>query len=234
MKNLPGLFLFVLISVFVEAQDSTRFVVKAGQTILEVLKPEVIYRYPQFVYGKVYILNGHIADAKLNYNRILEEVQFIDHRGDTLSLADESTIRLITMNQDSFYFDDGYLELIQDYSVVKMAIRERIRLADKQKIGAYGQPNTTTSIETTGGYLDSYKRYNVVANENLVLQWEKSYYLSAKKGHYFMANKKNVLKEFGDHRKELQNFLDKNDLNFRKEEDIRNLCEFIASQQNQK
>ena len=233
MKNLSGIFLFVLISSYLEAQDSTRFVVKAGQTIQEVLKPEVLYRYPQFVYGKVYILNGQVAEAKLNYNRIIEEIQFIDLRGDTLSLADESTIRLITMNQDSFYFDDGYLELIQDYSVVKMAIRERIRLSDKQKIGAYGQTNTTTSIETTGGFLDSYKRYNVVSNENLVLQWEKQYYLSAKRGHFFIANKKNVLKEFGDHRKALQDFLDKNNLNFKKEEDIRKLCEFIVSQQDQ-
>ena len=233
MKNLSGIFLFVLLSAYMEAQDSTRFVVKAGQTIQEVLKPEVLYRYPQFVYGKVYILNGHVAEAKLNFNRIIEEIQFIDPRGDTLSLADESTIRLITMNQDSFYFDDGYLELIQDYSVVKMAIRERIRLADKQKIGPYGQANTTTSIETTGGFLDSYKRYNVVANENLVLQWEKYYYLSAKKGHFFMANKKNVLKEFGDYRKVLQDFLDKNDLNFKKEKDIRKLCEFIVLQKNQ-
>ncbi|HEY5969832.1 MAG TPA: hypothetical protein VIU35_17745 [Chitinophagaceae bacterium] len=233
MKNLSVIFLFLLISTYLEAQDSTRFVVKAGQTIQEVLKPEVLYRYPQFVYGKVYILNGQVAEAKLNYNRIIEEIQFIDLRGDTLSLADESTIRLITMNQDSFYFDDGYLELIQDYSVVKMAIRERIRLSDKQKIGAYGQTNTTTSIETTGGFLDSYKRYNVVSNENLVLQWEKYYYLSAKRGHFFIVNKKNVLKEFGDYRKALQDFLDKNDLNFKREEDLRKLCEFIVSQQNQ-
>jgi hypothetical protein len=48
-----------------------------------------------------------------------------------------------------------------------------------------------------------------------------------------MANKKNVLKEFGDYRKVLQDFLDKNDLNFKREEDIRKLCEFIVSQQNQ-
>lgn len=232
MKNLSYFFLFVIINSYVDAQDSTRFIVKAGQTIQEVLKPEVLYRYPQFMPGKVYILNGTVAEAKLNYNRIIEEIQFIDLRGDTLSLADESTIRLITINQDSFYFDNGYLELIQDYAVVKMAIHERIRLADKQKIGAYGQTNTTVSIETTGGYLDSYKRYNVVANENLILQREKHYYLSAKKGHYFLANKKNVLKEFGEHRKVLQEFLDKNDLNYRKEEDIRKICELIVLQKN--
>lgn len=230
MKYLLAIFLFVLIMGHVEAQDSTRFVVKAGQTIQEVLKPDVLYRYPQFMPGKVYILNGNVVEAKLNYNRIIEEVQFIDLRGDTLSLGDESTIRLIAINQDSFYFDDGYLELIQDYTIVKMALHERIRLADRQKIGAYGQTNTTVSIETTGGYLDSYKRYNVVANENLILQWEKHYYLSAKKGHFFIANKKNVLKEFGEYRKTLQDFLDKNDLNYRKEEDIRKLCEFIALQ----
>ena len=49
MKYLSAIFLFVLINKFVEAQDSTRFVVKAGQTIQEVLKPGVLYRYPQFL-----------------------------------------------------------------------------------------------------------------------------------------------------------------------------------------
>ena len=64
----------LLISVCTAAwsQSSEIITVKAGQNISQVYKE--IYRYPQFTPGRVYLINGDVSAAKLNYNFITETV----------------------------------------------------------------------------------------------------------------------------------------------------------------
>jgi hypothetical protein len=220
----------ILFGLAGRTQDSSRFVIKPGQTIAEVIKPAIMYRYPEFKMGKAYIMNGTVASAKMNYNRVIEEVQFINLKGDTVSIANESTINMVTIGEDTFMFKTVYLEILQDLNVVKLAVRERLRLADRQKIGAYGQPTTSASIDTYESYLDGYKRYNIVANEQLILVKENMFYMGTAKNNFFVAGKKQVLKEFAKYRIELMDYFNKKDVDFTNESEIRELCTFIAEQ----
>ncbi|HET9435110.1 MAG TPA: hypothetical protein VFO37_15195, partial [Chitinophagaceae bacterium] len=94
------------------AQDSA-IVIRAGTSVNESVSTKDLYQYPQFVFGKVFFKPGDSAMAKLNYNRLFDEMQFIDFKGDTLSIANEATIRLIRINNDVFYYDNGYVQLIK-------------------------------------------------------------------------------------------------------------------------
>ena len=64
-------------------------------------------------WAKLRLRNGTAANVKLNYNSVFGEIQYIDPKnGDTLSLAVEKDIRFIAVEKDTFYFDEGWMELI--------------------------------------------------------------------------------------------------------------------------
>src|SRR5258705_2620816 len=69
------------------AQDSSRIVVKADESISDVLTTEKIYQYPQFSRGKIIFRDHRLTEAMLNYNYLNSEIEFIDPKNDTLAIA---------------------------------------------------------------------------------------------------------------------------------------------------
>ena len=83
------------------AQSTETITVKTGTSISESVPVADLYQYSQFVNGMVYFRNGTRSGAKLNYNRFLDEMQFLNTNGDTLTLDNEETIKLIVAKNDS-------------------------------------------------------------------------------------------------------------------------------------
>ena len=67
------------------AQDSSIHI-KAGMSVNEAVSVTDLYQYPQFSLGKVFFKSGDSTMAKLNYHTLLDEMLFINSKGDTLSL----------------------------------------------------------------------------------------------------------------------------------------------------
>lgn len=68
-----------------------------------------IYRHPEFKTADILLKDGTPARASVNYNSLHGEMQFIDPKGDTLSVADEKNIKWLGVEKDSFYFaTDGW------------------------------------------------------------------------------------------------------------------------------
>ena len=81
----------VLYTNQLSAQTLTTITVKPGEDLTAIYKQ--MYRFPQFMYGKVYFMNKDSAKGRLNYNILMGKMQFIDKRGDTLVLSDDNPIR---------------------------------------------------------------------------------------------------------------------------------------------
>jgi len=105
MKYVAVIFVLCWYNFNVSAQKNKRYTVNPGQKIFEVIPQSDIYKYPEFTVGMVLIKDGTFASAKLNYNGLLGEMQFIDPRGDTLSLADEKNISSY-LHQNTVNFND--------------------------------------------------------------------------------------------------------------------------------
>ena len=159
--------LFILIGYSdISAQDSTHITIKAGNRIKDVLTPADIFYYPQFTIGKVFFKDGTRAAAKMNYTRLVDQMLFIDNKGDTLALANEKTIKFIAIDQDTFYFDEGYMRLIADNGVVKLAEKQIWVIADVRKIGTHNRSTSTVAITSLGNYNDESgraKSYDLLA-----------------------------------------------------------------------
>ncbi len=207
-------------------QKIKTFKINPGQKITDVILKQDIYLYPDFIQGAVYKRDDRFSNARLNYNSLLGEIQFISPSGDTLSLADENIIKSIVVNNDTFYYDKVCLKLLADYGEVKLASRNFIDFANRQKIGGHGEL-TSASLKTYTAIVGDIDTKALTPNEILTLAKYQVLFIGDKFNHFKVVNKKNLLEIFGNKEKEIQKYLKENSVNFYSEEDMRKLIIFI-------
>ena len=223
-----GLLLFMIAFCSrTNAQDSI-IVIKAGTSFDESVAVTDLYSYAQFITGKVYFKPGDSGVAKMNYHELLDEMQFIDPKGDTLNIANPATIRFIRINAGVFYYDDGYVKLLKDTNGIKLAAKQLLLLAGKDKIGAYGIPNPTSAIDSYGTLIDPRGIYKMVPREDITLTKKTQYYFGDKYNHFVWATKKNLLRQFPKESKKLNAYLKDNSVDLADREDLERLLQFIA------
>jgi hypothetical protein len=209
------------------AQTSATITVKAGEDITAVYKQ--MYRFPQFTYGKVYFMNKDSATGRLNYNMLMGKMQFIDKRGDTLVLADNNPIRLVAIDTNLFYCNSGEcVELIVGLPPAELVVSHHLKFADEQKAGAYGLPSSTQTIENTNSFKANTSDYHLQLNKDLVFTKETRYYLIDTNRHFIAANKKNIQKLFPKQKDSIENYFNKNQVDFKNESDLKNFFLYLA------
>jgi len=225
------LLLFILMGYSrLSAQDSTFVTVKAGNKIKDVLTPADIFFYPKFTNGKVYFRDGSKGVATLNYSRLYDQMLFIGPKGDTLALADEKTIKFIVVDQDTFYYDEGYMRLIADNGILKLAEKQIWVVADIKKGGTHGRSTGTVAITSFSTYTDGTdgaKSYDLILNEDMVLRKEAQYFFGDEYYHFVRASKKRLLALFSKDQQSIENYLKENKVNFDKKDDLEKLVQFL-------
>lgn len=180
MKTLLVLISAWLFSRPLLAQDSSIIKIKNGVDIAKALPKRQQYQYPEFITGKVWYNTGNSAAGRLNYNLLLGEMHFIQPTGDTLSLADEYTIKYITIQADTFYYDakKGYLQVIAHFNPVKLAVKQKLRKLSDNKVGAYEQATAVSSIRQYSYYTDRNGQIrNLTPKGDLLLTKAESFFL---------------------------------------------------------
>lgn len=215
-----NLLLFLLGIIGQSSSQTTNITIKAGEG-MQALNSHV-YRYPQFVQGKVYFEDGTAAAGKMNLNFFSGAMQFINAQGDTLAI-EENNIRLISIKEDTFFFSkQSYLELVEEYRGGKLAILQTLKLADEKSTGAYGISSSTHRIDNYNT-LRAYAQYTLQLNKDLIFSREKHYYFSYGASGFLPVNRKNVLKAFSKQRTELENYLEQHRIDLNQEEDVRKM-----------
>lgn len=202
--------------------------IKGGSSAWENFYKE-IYRYPSFMTGIVEYKNGKEFRGNLNYNKVIGTIQFIDEKGDTLAISSEETIKNIRIGDDVFYFVlPDCVEEVKDGGKVRLVKNERIRIADKQKVGGYGISNSTGSIDAWT-QVDSKVNYNNVdINEKLLLNKTTKYYLETGNGGLVPASKKNVLSLFSKHQDKIKEYIKNHEIDFTREDHLSELTGYLA------
>ena len=97
-----NIFFLLVVCFFAKARAQETYTIKPGENILEVVQLKNLLQYPSFVDGTVVFRDGRVVKSRLNYNYFNAQIQFLNAKGDTLTLADENTIKYITIGKDSF------------------------------------------------------------------------------------------------------------------------------------
>jgi len=223
------LYLFVFAySCSINAQDST-IIIKAGTSFNESVSITDLYEYPQFVYGKVFFRPGDSSAGRLNYNRLLDQMQFIDLKGDTLNIAYPGTIKFIRINNDLFYYDNGYVKLMKDNNTIKFATKQTLKVAGKNKIGAYNMASPGSAIDSYSSLNIDHKNYNLTPREDITLAKKTEYYFGDKYNHFVLANKKNILRLYSKQEGTITAYLKGNNVDFNNPGDIEKLFQYLSN-----
>ena len=217
---------FLFCACHLLAQNTNTITIKAGEDVSVLYKH--IYKYPEFAHGKVNFNDGTVAGSNMNFNLLLEAMQFIDEKGDTLALANENTIKYISIGQDTFYFHEGYLQLVSTYGNTELVIKQKIKFTDEKNIGAYGIPTSTHTIDNYNT-LRANNTYSLKLNKDLVYSKERKSYFNKGDRDFIIVNKKNLLKMFSNKKAIIEDYLKQTDVDFNKEDDLKSLFHYMAA-----
>lgn len=217
----------LLVVMVANGQRPKTYTVPAGVDVKDIVPQKEIFQYPNFVQGVVVFRDGTSAPGKLNYNRLVAEIQFIDPKGDTLSLANEKNILISLIGTDTFYFSDGYVRQLTTGPHLK--IGERIAFKEFiNKPGAYGLSSATTATNTVSDLLNL-RSQKLEVSQELVLVKNTNYLLGDKFNWFVVADKNTVLRFLPGKKGEIEDFIDKNKTNFNNGDDLVKLAKFINS-----
>jgi hypothetical protein len=206
-------------------------VITVHASMLERLPDSAKYKYPSFTKGNIFYRNGSQAYANFNVNLLLNEIQFLHPNGDTLSIVDQESIRFITIGQDSFFCKKEIVQLMPGYSPLKLGRSEKITVLSRERVGAYGESSGTTSITSFGSLSANDQVYQLKANENILLKKQTTFYFIRNDFLTFLTATKSNLLQMVKNKDGVQEYLRNNDIDFKKEGDLKKVLEFVNSRQ---
>ena len=190
-----------------------------------------MYHYPEFTKGQAFYKDGNTAHSLLNYNYLTNKIEFLAPNGDTLELIHGETFDKIVVAADTFYYyNKWFIHQVTHYPRYNLFLKHSLQNNGSEKKGAYGIYSGTSSISSVNTVVDN--RMNTVklaTDENIKFIFKDYYYLSGKFGQYYPATKKGAMDLFGKNEKKLKEFLEKNEINFNKKEDLEKLLEYARA-----
>jgi hypothetical protein len=208
-------------------QKKTFVTVKAGDNIMDVLPTPDIFFYPDFTTGKVVLRYGPGAEVKLNYSRLVDEMHFINEKGDTLAVDNEDNIKYIVTGKDTFCYDRGYLRLVTSGSFAKLAVRDVWVISDTRQVGAYNSTNTSVSMLAYKSIVEGGSLYNLTVNEDIILRRAEKYYFGDNFNNFVIATKTNLLLLFPKEQQRISMYLKENRINFNNKQDLEKTIQFV-------
>lgn len=227
MRKVVIFFYLILWSFSLYGQDDRTIIVKKGTTLLDYVSPSERYLYPEFKTGKVLFKTKSYLGIKLNYHYLNGEIEFLKNP-DTLVISDKRDLMSIIIDQDTFYYDNGYILLIKS-GRLKIGLKESFEFKDyikKDGIGSTSSAGSSTSYSSvsTGSGLHA-----LTADADLIFRRTKTFYIMSPKGDFDLYNKKNVCKMFPKDKDKIKSYLKSNDIKFDSQEDLLKLTDFLVT-----
>lgn len=227
MKYLISCLFALICYTGVPGQKKTFVTVQAGSNIMDVLPASEIFFYPHFTSGKVFLKNGPGTETKLNYNRLVDEMHFIDQKGDTVALDNESDVKYIVVGNDTFCYDGGYVRLISSGKFVKLAIRDVWVISETRQRGAFNTTNNSVSMLSFKTMQEGGRLYDLVVNEDIILKKTEKYYFGDNFNHFVVAGKTNLLMLFPKEERRIGIYLKDNKINFNNKAHLEKTVQFL-------
>lgn len=190
------------------------------------------YRFPQFTPGVVENLNGTKSNARLNYNLLNKEMQFLSPRGDTLSLANEQLIRQVKIQDDVFvYFPStGFSVVLEVLPFGSWVKHEYWKVAGVYKEGAFAKSTGASAIKNVQTFSSgnaSVQQLDIKGD--VVYHKIAEYYVFDTNRTPHPLTRKGILGLFPKHKAALQAYMKAESIRFEELEDLKKLLDYCAT-----
>ena len=222
--------LSMVLTVYISAQKDELITVKAGSKILSYFPLQERYLYPEFMNGRALFKNGFYSERRLNYNYLLGDIEFIQNR-DTLSIINKKDIKFIAVEQDTFYYDKGYIKQING-GPMRIGLKDFIELKEVQNKDPYGIASSASSTTSFGSLPLDGNFYKLTANQDMVFQRIRQFYIAVSGNGFILINRKNLLVTFPANGDKIKSYLKSNKVKFDSTDDILKLTDFLRTLNN--
>ena len=220
MKRLATLMLGLALSLGAQAQT--------------LFSEENTFFNDEFKLGFVYFLDGEVGSAKLNYNFVLQKMQFIDeNENQILNLPQNRNISHIIIGTDIFVpvGRQGFAVVIQNGPVTLLRKKHLVR-EERQK-GAFGMPTATAAVDVVTQF--DFSSQAGLSSAPTTMNHRRFDYLAITE--YFLmrdrtahpTTRRNFLRVYREVRTQLEAFMQKNTIDFGNEQHLQGLTRFANS-----
>lgn len=228
MKKLY-LLIFVFIGIGARAQEENKIVINEVKGNQEELLSKIL-RYPQFVTGQAVYLNGDVTEARFNYNYINNQLLFINPKGDTLTLTHGGDFNRIVIQSDTFcYNNKEFIQKVSHFPSYNLFEKRSLQINGSEKKGAYGTYSGTSAITSINLVELGNQTIKIASDQNIIYTFKTYYFLSGKFNRFYPASKKGFYDLFAKNGKQLKEFLEKNEIDYSKKEDLEKILEHMRS-----
>lgn len=217
-----GLVLIISLSCILSsiAQSKQSTELKPGQDVSQLIAQHQRYYYEQFQPGRVYFRNGVSSPARMNYNYLNQEIQFISAHGDTLSIARENALDEIKIGDETYVYNSSYkyLKIIEDLTSIKLAVKYFIK-------AIVNQSGQVLLLDRKGKSPDPLEAAGA-EREVLTLEKGQEYFIIDKNQRIYPALRYNLFRIYPDNRAEIRNFIKQQRISFEEEKDLIRVVEY--------
>lgn len=190
-----------------------------------------VYKYAEYQQGKLFYKDHTENDARLNYNRVLGKIFYLDRMGKPVMLENPDALAMIAIAKDTFYYFDTNC-VIKTTHFVNANLYEKQTILYEERNDATMRSNLDPVIITNGTGLpyskEDFKTDNSL-NKSSLFKIINDYYIADGSMKYFKASKKNLFDLFSDQREKIKEYLRQNEINFNVEADIVKALQYINS-----
>jgi len=208
---------WVVNSECVYSQGSSLLRLPALTDVSEVAWHNSIYLLPEFQKGKITYAKGFELDYQfnLNYNIYYEKMHYISSAGDKLEITNTRDIQYVQIGGKSLFheYNKGYYEVILKLPVA-LAVRNSLVLESTQYNS--GRAGSVTRMEVRGVVTDYDRSYSRGF----------AYFIIDQNNSLHKATRTSILRLFPSSRDAIQEYLNKNKVNFESRENLVDLLGF--------
>ena len=227
MKKILILLPVILLNMCLYAQNQKSIIVKPGTTLLDYFTVTERYLYPEFAIGKVLFKTNVYSEKKLNYNYLAGEIEFLQN-ADTFSIINKNDVKSIIIAQDTFFYDKGYILQIKS-GHPEIGLKEFIEFKEILKKDPYGIASSGGSTTTYSSLPSDGNYYELKANQDMIFERTKIYYISTLESSFKLYTKRNVFQLFPKNKGGIKSFLKTNKIKFDSEDDLLKLAEYLET-----
>jgi hypothetical protein len=118
-----------------------------------------------------------------------------------------------------------YLRVASENSVAQLLEKESFKQFS-QKQGAYGTYSALSAVDNFSSWIER-TSYNLTVREELTLVKYKQYAIADKKGSIIFPDRKKLIKMFSRHKAEINDYLNKNSVQYENQESLVRLMNFL-------
>ncbi len=220
--------LFV-IPICLAGQANQTITLKNNKVSSEDIKPELQYIFPDFRDGSVYYKDGKIINCKLNYNFLLDEILFINEKGEQMAIADPLDLSYVLISNRKFIpTPKGYYEIIESGDV-SLVYKWVCRIRPAKTKGALGLSTDAPSIYQENRFSFDNREWKMDVDKEALASVEVIPYLKIKSKFVSIIGAQSYYKTFHGKDSEIKSYLEQNPVDFKKEADLRRMTRYCNS-----